>query len=48
MSTIKERLAEQLKNAMKSGDKETVVYARNLHAAVRKKEIDDRIDLDDA
>jgi uncharacterized protein len=48
MSTIKERLAEQLKNAMKSGDKDTVAYARNLHSAIRKKEIDDRIDLDDA
>ena len=48
MSTIKERLAEQLKHAMKSGDKDTVGYARNLHSAVRKKEIDDRIDLDDS
>jgi uncharacterized protein YqeY len=48
MATLKERLAEQIKTAMKSGDKSTLSFARNLHAAVRKKEIDDRIDLDDA
>lgn len=45
---IKESLSEQMKAAMKSGDKDTLGFARNLHAAVRKKEIDDRTDLDDA
>ncbi len=48
MPTIKERLAEQIKTAMKSGDKDTLSNARNLHSAIRKKEIDDRVDLDDA
>jgi uncharacterized protein YqeY len=48
MPTIKERLQETLKAAMKGGDKATVAYARNLHAAIRKREIDDRVDLDDA
>lgn len=48
MATIKEKLSEQMKAAMKSGDKDTLAFARNLHAAVRKKEIDDRVDLDDA
>jgi len=48
MATLKERLSETLKTAMKSGDKETTGFARNLHAAIRKKEIDDRVDLDDA
>jgi hypothetical protein len=48
MATIKEKLQETLKTAMKGGDKATVTYARNLHAAVRKREIDDRVDLDDA
>jgi uncharacterized protein YqeY len=37
-----------MKSSMKSGDKETLAFVRNLHAAVRKKEIDDRVDLDDA
>jgi uncharacterized protein YqeY len=46
--TIKEQLSDKIKTSMKSGDKDTLTYARNLHAAVRKKEIDDRIDLDDA
>jgi uncharacterized protein YqeY len=45
--SIKERLSEQMKTAMKSGDKDTVLYSRNLHSAIRKKEIDDRVDLDD-
>lgn len=48
MPTLKEQLSETIKTAMKSGDKATLGYARNLHAAVRKKEIDDRVDLDDA
>lgn len=45
--SIKEKLSEQMKSAMKSGKKDELGYARNLHAAIRKKEIDDRIDLDD-
>jgi uncharacterized protein YqeY len=48
MPTIKERLSDTMKSSMKSGDKDTLAFARNLHAAVRKKEIDDRVDLDDA
>lgn len=48
MATLKERLSETIKTAMKSGDKDTLTYARTLHAAIRKKEIDDRIDADDA
>ena len=48
MTSIKEKLAEITKSAMKSGDKITVGFARNLNAAIRKKEIDERIDLDDA
>ena len=50
MPTIKERLSETMKSAMKAGPsgKDTLAFSRNLHAAVRKKEIDDRVDLDDA
>lgn len=48
MATIKEKLSESMKTAMKAQDKDTLAFARNLHAAVRKKEIDDRVDLDDA
>lgn len=48
MPTIKERLTETMKTAMKSGDKDTLGFSRNLLAAVKKKEIDDRVELDDA
>jgi hypothetical protein len=48
MATLKEQLSEIIKTSMKSGDKETLAFGRNLHAAVRKKEIDDKVDLDDA
>lgn len=47
MATIKERLSEGMKTSLKAGDKSTLAFSRNLHAAIRKKEIDDRIDLDD-
>ncbi len=32
---------------MKSGDKNTTQFARNLHAAIRKIEVDERIDVND-
>src|SRR5438105_1085517 len=48
MPTIKDRIAEDMKAAMKSGDKAKLGAVRMLHAAIRKKEIDDRVDLDDA
>jgi uncharacterized protein YqeY len=48
MATIKETLSEKMKASMKSGEKDVLAFCRNLHAAVRKKEIDDRVDLDDA
>jgi uncharacterized protein YqeY len=48
MATIKERNSEQMKTAMKAGDKDLVGFTRNLHAAIRKKEIDDKVELDDA
>lgn len=47
MATIKEINQEKMKVAMKSGDKVTLQFIRNLHAAIRKKEVDDRKDLDD-
>ena len=45
--TIKERISEDMKAAMKSGDKAKLGAVRMLHAAVRKKEIDDRVELAD-
>ncbi len=48
MPSIKERISEDMKAAMRSGDKLKLNAVRMLHSAVRKKEIDDRADLDDA
>jgi len=48
MPTIKASLSDLMKSSMKSGDKDTLAFVRNLHAQVRKKEIDDKVDLDDA
>jgi uncharacterized protein len=45
MALTKSSLSEMMKTAMKSGDKDRLAYCRNLHSAVRKREIDDRKDL---
>ena len=47
MPTIKETNQENMKTAMKSGDKNTTQFARTLHAAIRKIEVDERIDVND-
>lgn len=47
MPTIKEINQENMKTAMKGGDKDTVQFSRNLHAAIRKIEVDERIDVND-
>jgi uncharacterized protein YqeY len=47
MPTIKEINQETMKTSMKSGDKATLQFTRNLHAAIRKREIDDRVDMTD-
>ena len=47
MPTIKETNQETMKTAMKGGDKPLVQFTRTLHAAIRKKEVDDRVDMTD-
>jgi uncharacterized protein YqeY len=47
MPTIKEKLSEQMKASMKAGNKDLLGFVRNLHAQIRKKEIDDKVDLND-
>lgn len=48
MSSLKEKLSETIKAAMKAQDKTTLTFARSLHAAIRKKEIDDKVLLTDS
>jgi hypothetical protein len=45
--SIKNKIAEDMKAALKAQDKDRLQAIRNLHGAIRKKEIDDRVELDD-
>lgn len=47
-TTIKERLAAEIKAAMKGGDKPRLGALRQIHAAIKQREVDERIELDDA
>ena len=46
--TLKAQISEDMKTAMKAGDKERLKVVRLILAAVNQIEIDQRIDLDDA
>ncbi|MEP7041573.1 MAG: GatB/YqeY domain-containing protein [Dokdonella sp.] len=46
--SLKERLTEDMKTAMKSGDKERLGVIRLINAAIKQREVDERILLDDA
>ncbi|MFP4649107.1 MAG: GatB/YqeY domain-containing protein [Halorhodospira sp.] len=48
--SVKERLLEAVKAAMRAGDKERLATLRSASAALKQREVDDRIDLaqDDA
>jgi uncharacterized protein YqeY len=44
---LKARLSECVKDAMRSGDKPRLATLRYLSSAIKQREIDDRIELDD-
>jgi uncharacterized protein YqeY len=46
--SLKERITEDMKAAMRSGDKERLGHIRMLQAAIKQREVDERITLDDA
>jgi uncharacterized protein YqeY len=46
--TLRERITEDMKAAMRSGDKERLATIRLILAAIKQKEVDERITLDDA
>ena len=48
MSTLKERITEDMKAAMRSGEKERLGVIRMITAAIKQREVDERISLDDA
>ena len=48
MTTLKDRITEDMKAAMRGGDKERLGTIRMLQAAIKQREVDERITLDDA
>ena len=46
--TLKARIQEDMKSAMRAGEKDRLGYIRMLLAAVKQREVDERIQLDDA
>ena len=47
MSELKQRISEDVKTAMRGRDKDRLSTLRMIQAAIKQKEVDDRIDLDD-
>ena len=48
MSTLKDRITEDMKAAMRAKDTERLGTIRLLTAAMKQKEVDERVELDDA
>lgn len=46
--TLKQRLTDDMKAAMKSGDKHGLGVIRLVNAGIKQREVDERIELDDA
>jgi uncharacterized protein YqeY len=45
---LKERISEDMKAAMRAGDKDRLSLVRLILAAIKQREVDERISLDDA
>ena len=48
MSQLKKRITDDMKLAMKAKDKQVLKAVRMILGAIKQKEVDDRIELDDA
>ncbi|WP_066092884.1 GatB/YqeY domain-containing protein [Xanthomonas massiliensis] len=46
--SLKQQLTDDMKAAMKGGDKHTLGVVRLINAAIKQREVDERITLDDA
>ncbi|MDY0022453.1 GatB/YqeY domain-containing protein [Arenimonas caeni] len=46
--SLKTQLTEDMKAAMKSGDKERLAVIRLINAAIKQKEVDERVEMTDA
>ena len=47
MTTLKDRITEDMKAAMRAGEKERLGTIRMLQAAIKQREVDERITLED-
>jgi uncharacterized protein YqeY len=47
VSSLKERITDDMKAAMRSGEKERLGVIRMITAAIKQREVDERISLDD-
>lgn len=45
---LKDRIQQEIKDAMRAGDKQRLATIRLIHAAIKQKEVDERISLDDS
>ncbi len=45
--SLKQRLTDDMKAAMKAGDKASLAVIRLINAAIKQKEVDERVELDD-
>jgi len=48
MSTLKQTLQSDMKSALRGGDKSRLAVIRMLLAAIQRREVDERVELDDA
>jgi uncharacterized protein len=46
--TLKQQLTDDMKAAMKSGDKHSLGVIRLINAAIKQREVDERVEMDDA
>ena len=47
MAALKDRITEDMKNAMRAGEKERLATIRLILSAIKRREVDERIQLDD-
>jgi uncharacterized protein YqeY len=46
--SLKQQLTDDMKTAMKAGEKDRLAVIRLINAAIKQREVDERIELDDA
>ena len=46
--SLKQQLTDDMKAAMKAGEKDRLAVIRLINAAIKQREVDERIELDDA